>query len=97
MISYDNGFIKFSMFPGPDTTRIRIQDLREGEVWCALGPAEIDELILSLRMCQRHQTGKLSDEEMRNALQTILDGYGPNHGSKFCRDVAARALKGDPE
>lgn len=29
---------------------------------------------------------------LRNALQEIADGYGPNHGSKFCRDKALAAL-----
>lgn len=31
------------------------------------------------------------------ALIEIRDGYGPNHGSKFCRDQAAAALNSETE
>lgn len=31
-------------------------------------------------------------KRLRKALQEIEDGYGPNHGSKFCRDKAREAL-----
>lgn len=34
-----------------------------------------------------HEVGRLS-----HVLSTIVDGYGPNHLSKFARDTAKKAL-----
>lgn len=39
-------------------------------------------------ICQMEEIGRY-----QNALREIADGYGPNHGSKFCRDIAHRALE----
>ena len=33
---------------------------------------------------------------LREVLSEIRDGYGPNHGSKYCRDTAAKALAVQP-
>lgn len=33
------------------------------------------------------------NERMRAALEKIADGYGPQHGSRYCHNVAALALE----
>lgn len=47
---------------------------------------------------RREEIDRLRAENvaLRAALREIEDGFGPNHGSKFCLDIARRAL-GDRE
>jgi len=52
----------------------------------ALYEAEIE----LLRKAERKDEDE--NERLRAALEKILDGYGPNHGSGFCRRTAAAAL-----
>tara|TARA_R110000744_G_scaffold119072_2_gene222206 strand:- start:826 stop:1095 length:270 start_codon:yes stop_codon:yes gene_type:complete len=41
---------------------------------------------------QRERAMAVNAKSPRSALEAIRDGYGPNHLSKFARDVAANAL-----
>lgn len=36
---------------------------------------------------------RAENDVMRATLQRIVDGYGPDHLSKFCRDMAKFALQ----
>jgi hypothetical protein len=35
------------------------------------------------------------NKRLREALGKVRDGYGPNHLSKYARDIASAALKGE--
>ena len=41
---------------------------------------------------QRERAMKANAKSPRAALEAIRDGYGPNHLSKYARDVATNAL-----
>lgn len=46
-----------------------------------------------LRLRQDTQRLREDNERLREGLEKIADGYGPNHISKYARDIATRALK----
>lgn len=57
------------------------------------------ELASEVNRIAREAMGRADLEEfgietarLRTALQKIVDGYGPNHGSKYCWTVAEEAL-----
>ncbi len=53
-----------------------------------------DDLICELFIAQRISAipSVAQQPGLREALVKIRDEYGPNHGSKYCRDLAASAL-----
>lgn len=41
----------------------------------------------------RAEKAEAENEGLRDALNRIKDGYGPNHLSKFCRDISCATLQ----
>ena len=52
--------------------------------------ADIDEAILAHRRAS--QAAPAPSDGLREALEAIRDGYGPNHLSKFALAIASAAL-----
>ena len=53
---------------------------------------EIEAGQIQNEAAHRRRAIELITKSPRAALEAIRDGYGPNHLSKFARDVAAKAL-----
>lgn len=56
---------------------------------------DVEEMSAHIRRASRDAlvAGDREPDVHRQALQEIRDGYGPNHGSSYCKKVAEEALK----
>lgn len=61
---------------------------------CDSGTAVEDDLATAVATWNRRasQAAPVSSDAFREALETIRDGYGPNHLSKFALAIASAAL-----